>query len=206
MFEQFLLSAPEQYVDEFLAGFTPDIVMRLRDLSGATLRAIDAYMTRKWNIAHSLRWWIWNTKDFLMLLDECDGIISGSAAQQFFGREEYRAKDLDIYVPFHGLLSMGRFLQCEGYKFQPGLNSHPFFDAAVMALTCFIGRSVSKPTPDLSGCTYAFKTFNFTLPARTHPGERGRRLQLIAVQGDPVEFIIRSFHSSQSLLAWSLFD
>ncbi|KAI0689529.1 hypothetical protein C8T65DRAFT_746138 [Cerioporus squamosus] len=196
VFEEFLLGAPEQHVDAFLAGFSPDAIMGFRNLSSSMLRAIDAYMTRKWSIAHTLRWWIWNIKEFLAVLDECDGIVSGSAAQHFFGREEYEAKDLDIYLPFHGLLPMGRFLQREGFKFQPGLNHHPFFDAAVMALTAFIGRTLSKATSDLSGHTYAFKAFNFALPQHSHPGKRGRRVQLIAVQGDPVEFMIRSFHST----------
>ncbi|KAI0683362.1 hypothetical protein C8T65DRAFT_595192, partial [Cerioporus squamosus] len=199
--EEYLLGAPEESVDRVLEHMDPATIMRLRCLSSSLLRAVDAYATRKWNIVDSLGRWFWNIRAFLRMLDACDAIVSSSQAQQYFGRQQYSASDLDIFIPLHGLLPMGRFLRRQNYLYQPKDKVHPFFDAAALSYTSFVGHRSSSDSSSASSSQehgYAFRAFNFVMPADVFDNKKnpGKRIQLIAVRGNPVEYIINNFHST----------
>ena len=161
--------------------------------------AIEAYISRQWNILDTLSWWFWNVGIFLRTLQVCDGVISGSEAQQFFGRKAFRGKDLDIYLPPHGLLPMGCFLKEQGFMYCAAYNKHPLFDAAVLSHSTFITQAAinSSSTGRPGAHSYGFTAYDLVRPKSLFPHKKGRRVQIIAVTGDPVEFIINNFHSSE---------
>lgn len=178
--------------------------MRLRQLSSSMLLAVEAYCSRHWDLESFLTHWFTEPTAFLNKLSECDGIVSGSEAQQFFGRCEFRGHDLDVYVPFHGLLGMGRWLREEGFVFQSSADKHPLFDVAALMFTSHVGRASVGLRPMFPGKPLAFGAFNFVRPRHwrnTRPfTPPGGHVQIIAVPENPVNFIINSFHSSESYM------
>ncbi|EIW63230.1 uncharacterized protein TRAVEDRAFT_17657 [Trametes versicolor FP-101664 SS1] len=195
VFELFLLSAPTKAVDAFFARWTPDLVVRLRQLSSSMLLATEAYSSRRWNARTFLSHWFEEPSEFLITLEDCDGVISGSEAQQFFGRCEFRGHDLDIYVPLHGLLDMGRYLKLAGFAYQPTTNRHPLFDVAALMFSSHVGQVPASLRHGGPHKPAAFGAFNFVrFPGVLGP--QGRHIQIIAVSDDPIHFIINSFHST----------
>ncbi|KAI9061996.1 hypothetical protein FKP32DRAFT_1574813 [Trametes sanguinea] len=201
VFERFMLSAPEHVVDALFSRWSPDLIMRLRCLSSSMLFATEAYCDRLWNIETFLRRWFRHPASFLAVLAACDGIISGSEAQQFFARRNFLGNDLDIYVPCHGVLEMGRWLQRTSFIYQPAAHQHPLFDAAVMMRSSFVGPA-AVGLSSLFGAPRrrysVFTTFTFVRPACDSVGipAAGSRIQVIAVRGDPVNAIINHYHST----------
>lgn len=201
-FERFLLGAPEAVVDRFFSSWSPDLIMRLRALNSNVFLGIEAYVARAWNIEKSFDRWFFHVGAFLRTLDLCDGIVSGSEAQQHLGRHEYRGRDLDIYLPYHGLLRMGRWLKQQGFLYQPSGSRHLFFDAAAVMAASAVGRDFAGYTGARSDAASTFSTFNFVRPldnAHRSIGMDGVQVQLIVVRQDPVQFLIEKFHSSEYL-------
>ncbi|KAH9848705.1 hypothetical protein C2E23DRAFT_738973 [Lenzites betulinus] len=200
VFELFLLSSEDSVVDAFFEVWTPDVILRLRQLSSSMFSAVEAYCLRCWSIEDFLLRWFSQPSEFLNILGSCDGIVSGSEAQQFFGRGAFRGRDLDIYVPPHGLLGMGRWLKEQGFVYQASSDRHPFFDVAALMCTSHMGRAaVDRPPRNLLKST-AFSTFSFVRPAnwRENPPftPAGKFVQVVVVPDDPVAFIISNFHST----------
>ncbi len=210
-FEQLLLGQGPETVDDICFRWTPDVLMKIRRLSSATFYAIEAYFCRQWNVQNHLRRWVTNVPDFLSQLNTCNGLISGSEALSFFDRRRFVGHDLDIYLPVHGLLPMGRFLTAYGYAYQPSSTAHLLFDAAAVLFSASQngmgggradGRSGRRATrPDHKSQHdpgYGFSTFNFVRPIPPNfPPTYGCHVQLIGVACDPMEFIINNFHSSK---------
>ncbi len=204
VFEIFLLGAHQNAVDAFFRRWSPDEILKLRQLSSSMLFAVEAYCDRDWNINDFLARWFGHPPSFLEVLNSCDAVVSGSEAQQFFARREYLGDNLDIYVPPHGLLDMGRWLQGSGYIYQPTMHQHPLFDATVMTHSAFVGPT-ALGLPSFGNRTNqkrqpVFTSFYFIRPTNNSARNNftGRRVNLFAARGDPVEFMISSFHSSES--------
>ncbi len=200
-FELYLLGSQPESIDAFFAGLTPDLIMKLRPLSSSMLCAVDAYVARKWCAAASLGRWVMQPSQFLQVLDRCNGIISGSAAQRFFAREVVACGEMDVYVPLHGILPVGRMLQRDGYAFQPTEDSHPLFEAAALSHTVYVGKDEPwKPALACARSSYAPpKMFHFVLPRerRTYKLNGDRRIRIVGVMGDPVEYIVNNLPSSE---------
>ena len=161
--------------------------------------AVEAYTSRQWNIRETIHRWFWNVKPFLKLLDAHNGIVSGSEAVQFFARRKWPCTDMNIYVPLHGLLPIGRYIQRQDFFFTPSNDKHPFFDAAALSYTSYMSspdsplhRRSTHPGP------HAYTAFGFARPPNFSAARPGRRIQIIVVHGNPVEYIINNFHSSTS--------
>ncbi|OJT09726.1 hypothetical protein TRAPUB_13794 [Trametes pubescens] len=200
-FERFLLGSPDPIIDKFFSRWTIDQILSLRRVNSNLLLAVEGYSARAWSIDTTFDRWFYHVQSFLEVLDACEGIVAGSEAQQHFARHEFRGKDLDIYVPCHGLLRMGRWLKSEGFRFQTSGGKHILFDAAAVMFSAATvgnhdlgGRDVyGSPLPN------AFSSFNFV----RFPTDNlrmldmdGCRVQLIAVRGDPIPFMINNFHST----------
>lgn len=195
LLELYLLGSPEDYIDDFLALIPPHIILQMRCLSSSMLYAIEAYMHRHWNISNTLGSWFRNVRVFLRILNGCDGIVSGAEALRFFGRHDVIESTLDLYIPIHGVLPMGRFLRRQGYKYQAHSGQHPFFDAAVLAYTAFITNRQAKKPNDFNPLV---TVYNFILPSNSDTSRRSLRIQLVAVLSDPVEFLISNASTSKS--------
>ena len=196
--ERFLLGGREGAVDAVFSWLTPDVIFRLRYLSTPVFYAIEAYIVRQWDVKEFLGRWFHNVDAFLTTLALCDGVVSGSEAMQFFGRREFRGNDLDIFVPAHGLLTMGRYARRCGFVFQPTSDKHPFFDAAALLFCSRQASGARRHHKDPSG-SYSFSTFSFLRPVayRCCSAMHASRLQIIAVRGNPVEYLVNNFHSSK---------
>ena len=195
-FEQFLLGAPSCVVDEFFEVWPAHLILRLRQLNSTCFHAVESYVCRVWTVRRVTSRWFERTKTFLALLEKCDGIVSGSAALQLLGRDTFDAGDLDILVPPHGLLRMGRWLKSQGYRYQPSGGKHPLFDAA--ALSCSSLVTSDRGSPYWEHCQGSFTTFNFYRPGPKCLGDTSPLLhvQIIVTRDDPVTFLVNNFHSS----------
>ncbi len=193
--EVYLLGSREEYIDDFFTRIPPDVILRMRCLSSSVLYAVEAYMYRHWNVSGTLSRWFYNVRTFLIALEACDAIVSGGAAVAFFARQDYPDADLEIYIPIHGLLPMGRFLRRQGYAYQAAPGQHPFFDAAVLSHTAYITthdpRRRNDPHYNPYTCTY-----HFVLPLDPEFRE-GKHIRLVSVLTDPVEYMLRNSKSSE---------
>ena len=198
VFEQYLLTVPTEYLDDFFRHWTPDQILKLRSLSSAVFYAVEAYIAYAWDPEKLLRRCFYDVRAFRRELDACRAIISGSEALGFFSRREFLGNDLDIYVPLHGLVRLGRYLDRIGYTYQRSGGKAEDFDLAAITFT---SRRVSSEETTLAIRaldSYTFSAFNFAAPPSTRdPDATPARVQLIAVRGDPIELIINSFHSSE---------
>ena len=195
----FFLTGDESSIDAFLSRVPADFIFKFRFLSKSMFYAVEAYKMRHWDIEHFLARWFPNPALFLSVLQESDGIVSGSEAMQFFqvGKRTFRGNDLDVFVPYHGLLTMGRFVRRAGFIYQP--SSYPFFDAAVLMFTAMNSDSrVRMQSSPPSSHPNKLKMFDFSRPAAQCFGPlKGGKLQIIGVPGNPVEWMINNFHSSE---------
>ncbi|KAI1789224.1 hypothetical protein LXA43DRAFT_893230 [Ganoderma leucocontextum] len=209
-FEQLLLGEHPRTVDNICFCWTPDVLMKIRRLSTSTFYAVEAYFCRQWNVNIHLRRWFGDVPHFLRQLGDCDGLVAGSEALTFFDRRRFLGNDLDVYLPPHGVLPMGRYLKTYGYVFQPSSGEHLWFDAAAML---FLTSQHGIRVPQYTGTNaksasnkqhtpkhnpgYGFSTFDFIRPSRADlPATYGTHVQLIGVNCDPMEFIINNFHST----------
>ncbi|KAI9058546.1 hypothetical protein FKP32DRAFT_1581879 [Trametes sanguinea] len=200
-FELFLLGAPEELVDHFFQHWPVNLIVRLRQLNTSIFLGVESYISRAWDIEKSLNRWFFRIPSFLATLDVCEGIVSGSEAQQHLDRHRCSGRDLDIYVPCHGLLRMGQWLRSEGYVFQPSGGKHILFDAAAVMFSASMSSGRDFGLRDVSGNPHpnSFSTFNFFRPQNETLrmlGMDGIRIQLIGVRGDPVQFLLYNFHST----------
>ncbi|KAI1786566.1 hypothetical protein LXA43DRAFT_1064998 [Ganoderma leucocontextum] len=209
-FERLLLGEHTKTIDNICFCWTPDVLLKIRRLSTSTFYAVEAYFCHQWNVNRHLRRWFYDVPHFLRHLGDCDGMVAGSEAMTFFDRRRFLGQDLDIYVPLHGILPMGRFLKTQGYVFQPSSEKHLWFDAAAMVFmtsqndtrglqsTTATFKDASNPyreCPHDAGC--GFSMFNFIRTIRPDlPTTYGSHVQLIGVLCDPMEFIVNSFHST----------
>ncbi|RDX42572.1 hypothetical protein OH76DRAFT_1300416, partial [Lentinus brumalis] len=195
--EVYLLGSREEYIDDFFTRIPPDVILRMRCLSSSVLYAVEAYMYRHWNVSGTLSRWFYNVRTFLIALEACDAIVSGGAAVAFFARQDYPDADLEIYIPIHGLLPMGRFLRRQGYAYQAAPGQHPFFDAAVLSHTAYITthdpRRRNDPHYNPYTCTY-----HFVLPLDPEFRE-GKHIRLVSVLTDPVEYMLRNSKSTGTM-------
>lgn len=201
--ELFLLGAPGKAVDAFLSGLPPDMIMRLRVLSSSMFYAIEAYCDRAWNIKTFLGRWFYHVPSFLNVLESSEGIISGTEANQFFDRCRFRGSSLDIYVPWHGVLELGRWLKTRGFSFQSSIQQHILFDAAVIMASGFVGPESAGVPSIFPHKRPSYSTFRFVRPRPqvVYNEVTGISVQLFAVHGNPVEFMLYKFHASTCLIS-----
>ena len=202
-FEQFLLGAPADTVDKFFSRWPIDLIFRLRQLNSSIFLAVEAYVGRVWKVKRIASRWFLNSDSFFTVLDKCDGVVSGSVALQFLSGDDFEPGDLDIYVPPHGILRMGRWLKTQGYKYHHSERQHPLFDVAALSYSSrlIFNNEASQP--------HSFTIFDFYRPPRRYPGNRitfASRVQVIVTRDHPVHFLVCRFHSSKSknLVASSL--
>ncbi|KAH9848480.1 hypothetical protein C2E23DRAFT_739592 [Lenzites betulinus] len=198
-FERFLLSAPDDVVDRFFSGWSADLILCLRCLNSSIFMGVEAYCARAWSIERSFDRWFFNVANFLEILEASGGIVSGSEAQQHLARHEFRGTDLDIYLPYHGLLGMGRWLKQQGFLYQPSAGKHILFDAAAIMYASAASMEVRARGKTGSNGSHPYSTFNFIRPEKDAfklLGMDGALVQLIVVRGNPVDFLVENFHST----------
>lgn len=132
--------------------------------------------------------WFTRPLAFRRLLGQCNAVVSGSQALQFFERTEYVDSDLDIFLPPAGVLRMSEWLEDMGYGLPVEEDGYEFHSRLADASTDCL-----KPSflPNNMRAVFTFRSHS-PLGGIARP----RRVQLIVVDIDPVEFITFDFHSS----------
>ncbi len=204
-FERFLLGSPDEAVDAFLRSWSPDLILRLRVLNSSFFFAVEVYAARDWSIRSALRPWFPNGEVFMRLLEQCGGVISGSVAVQFLGREAFTPSNLDVYVPLRGLLRLGRYLEEENFEFQAAEDVHELFDVAALGLSSAVAKGGSLraglPSSPSGGALATFTFYRPSSPGLRAYGVHATHVEVVVTaELDPVQFILTNSHSSKCSL------
>jgi hypothetical protein len=125
-----------------LASFleTTDLI-NLSRTSISCYYAFKAVKSSQWNINNFLSPFLRDPRSFRSVMAECDAVISGSTALQFFDRVRWSESDLDIYIHIGEsvhhksqpivLKTLGyHLMEKEGYQYTPDRRQHPDFNLA----------------------------------------------------------------------------
>ncbi|KAI1783928.1 hypothetical protein LXA43DRAFT_867886, partial [Ganoderma leucocontextum] len=201
--EQFLITSPHDVVDLFFASWPIDLIFRLRATSMTLFCAVEAYRLRTWNPVGVLEPFFADVRSFLAMLDKCDGVVSGSQVVRLLQRAAFPdpGSDLDIFVPRHGLLRMGRWLKRHGYVYQSSGRKHVFFDVEVIRSASMTSGAVADGPDTYPSSSRAshFATYHFIREEvrRTADGSVLENVvQVVVVDTLPVQYIINNFHST----------
>ncbi|KAI0735613.1 hypothetical protein C8Q76DRAFT_792151 [Earliella scabrosa] len=197
------MSAPNSALDNFFSVWPIDSIIVICTLSMSVFLAVEAYRVRIWNPVQVLYPFFPNIPHFLSTLDACDGIVSGLQALQLLHRTRYPAadSDLNIFLPCHGLLRMGRWIKRHGYTYQPSGRKHVFFDVDTFRLASGIAnlknrRIGASGTSTAVEDAPAFAVYHFIrtlLPKKDGAPALTTRVQLVVTRDNPVEYVINNF-------------
>lgn len=204
VFERFLITSSDNVVDAFFDRWPVDLIFRLRVLNTSIFCVMEAYRVRTWKPTSVLSPFFADVRSFLLMLDKCDGVVSGSQVVRLLQRRAFpdTGSDLDIFLPRHGLLEMGRWLKRHGYTYRSTGHKHTLFDVeAIRSASVAIG--VNADGTDAYPCSqeashFATYHFNRQVVVRTSSSYRVENylVQLVVVEPGPVPYIISNFHSS----------
>lgn len=201
--ERFLLTASNETLDAFFNRWPPNLIFRLRSVNSTAFFAVESYCARIWHPSRVLYRFTKDVRGLLQTMDQCDGVVSGSQAVQLMSRSLYPTfqSDLDIFLPPHGVMRMGRWLKRHGYVYQASGRKHTLFDVEVIrSATGLSALEPQSPYVDSASRECAsFTTYHFTRADGSKRVPQYQLIQLVVVQ-DPVQYIINSFHSSKDAL------
>ena len=211
-FERFLLASPNAVVEAFFARWPVDLIFRLRVLNTTLLCVVEAYRVRVWSPVPILMPFFADVRSFLLMLDKCGAVVSGSQVVRLLQRHPFpdTGSDLDVFLPRHGLLQMGRWLKKHGYRYEVSGHKHALFDVeAIRSASVSIG--VNPDGTDAYPCNpqaSRFATYQFTRQVATSTASASLPqiyvVQLVVVEPGPVQYIINNFHSSKSRFTFKL--
>ncbi|KAJ7725027.1 hypothetical protein B0H16DRAFT_1472007 [Mycena metata] len=118
--ETTLSRGDEQFILAFFEHWTPASIILLGRLNYRLRNVVQYYRSVVWDVRKYLRGWFSDSDDALGLLANGRGLFCGPGVLQYFDRSRTDATRLDLCVGYGGLVSAGRFLAAEGYRFRPG--------------------------------------------------------------------------------------
>lgn len=207
--EYFVLTSTAKLVEELFSHLPPNAIFQLRLVNSSFFYAVESYRVRVWRPARILKRFFSDVPQFLRQLELYDGIVSGAHVLHFLRRTTNTRDDadLEVIIPSHGLLKLGRWLMKQGYVFRYGANQHHFFEVEAFRLAT---RTLHPDQVDYSIATAVqtaaftcFEVFRF-VRSTDETGHLIRAvyplsLHLVVVLGDPVNFIVNNYHSSELL-------
>jgi hypothetical protein len=137
-------------VRNLLSRLPINLVLRLSSVSRILHDVVKNYQREVWDIDKYLSNWVTNPRVFRIRLGECDAVISGWHALQFFERsfdpgQKYDS-ELEIFTRLDGVLQMGYHLQSQGYVFDAfTLLEDPAFDVHVKSLVLSVRQTYNLP-------------------------------------------------------------
>lgn len=193
VFEKHLLSFPPRITDRLFAFLPTATILTLAKVSCSTRVVCNAYLARVWSFYRFFRRWFKDAHTFRKALRRSNAVVSGSQVIQLLDRVRYRGSDLDIYVRPGGFEVLKTFLIQEGYH--PSIDHLSDYDSPTggnLALKSIRGQA-SATTSIIGVYTFVKIYLHIKKP-------RSRRvIQLIVTNGDPIQHIVLSFHSSMLL-------
>lgn len=192
LIETLLSNTSPDFIDTFFSFWPIVDIIHLCSTCFRLNLLFKSYQRIVWDPTTFFARWFSKPYAFRRLLGLCNAVVSGSQALQFFDRTEYTDSDLDIFLPPTGVMSMAEWLEDMGYGLPVEEDGYRFLDRVVDA-----SSDCDKPSflPN-----HMRAVFTFSRPQSAPTGFPSvRRVQLIVVDIDPVEFISFDFHSSASV-------
>lgn len=193
--ENVLTRSPSNFLKAFFDTWPAPVILRMSMTCFRLHHVVESYIRSTWDPNQFFSRWFSRPVAFRQMLGRCNAIVSGSGALQFFDRTYYEDSDLDIFMRPAGVLRLSEWLRDDGYGYISEDEEYRFFNQVV----CVVDYSDERDHP-----TFLPKNmkavFTFSRPASSPSGVLfSRRVQLIIVDIDPVEFITLDFHTSKSL-------
>lgn len=144
--------------------------------------------------------WFPDVKNFRQLLHDCNAVVSGSQALQFFSRATYLESDLDIFVRAGGFQPLSRYLLAVGYYPQfSRANLKPYEIKGLMAPSTLARKCLTKATSSrhpLLGVYNFKKTIVHQKQLSNENKTRELLVQIVVIDTEPIHHVIFGFHSS----------
>lgn len=195
IFEAIFTRSSRDFIEVFFASWPIIDILRVSMTCYRLHLAFKSYRHIVWNPERFFSRWFSSPIAFRRLLGQCNAIVSGSQALQFFDRTEYDDSDLDIFMRPAGVIRMSYWLMDAGYALSLKAEGYTFWQKVVDA----IAEDCDGPTflPNHMRAVYTFSR----LVTSSIGVQYSKQVQLIVVDIDPVEFITFDFHSSMSRIS-----
>jgi len=195
-FEVWLITCPFEVLTRLLSFLSVRRLYVIGRTSKTLKSVLEAYTTIAWDLNRRFKPWFSDIKGFRRALHEANGVVSGSQALQFFDRDYYPDSDMDIFVRAGGVETMSKWLTRHSYTYKDESlsQSNISLKERIFALSARAIESKSNTDRPMLG------VFNFTKPKRGKTEKRGVfKVQVIAVDIEPIKYILFEFHSSEYL-------
>ncbi|KAJ6579172.1 hypothetical protein DFH09DRAFT_913344 [Mycena vulgaris] len=133
------------------------------------------------------------TEDFRSVLYESGAIVSGSQILQFLDRTTYLNSDMDIFLRIGGVLTMGNWLEARGYSRtcdSEDYVNHFKFQRDVIQTACRVITGGARLETAVKG------VYNYRRFVGSTTDIYNQKIQLVAVDTNPVQHLLFDFHST----------
>ncbi|KAJ7135563.1 hypothetical protein C8R44DRAFT_869289 [Mycena epipterygia] len=174
-----------------IAFWDPRDIARSAAVSSTMYGIIQHHRHLVWDPdTHFQPWFRAPAETFRGMLRICGAIVTGSQILQFFNRTSYPDSDMDIFMRVGGLWYMGGWLRSQGYTFAAVSSDYRLFRRQVMRLCSRMMTDHPAHNPAIRG------VYNFHRYVASQTVVHLQKIQLIAVDMDPVHHVIFDFHST----------
>lgn len=157
----------------------------LRSTNYRLYLVMTCYISSTWDADQFFSSWFRRPEEFRSILGQCEGVVSGSQALQFFETSHFTGSDLDIFLPPDSVDLLSCFLFREHYHFATG--HHSGGSSYSTALNRIYRRSRKEQ-----------KSVGRILGVLDFVGNAKKKVQLIVVPTNPLKSIL-GFHSSKRI-------
>lgn len=194
--EKFLIVLTRAQLHNLLSYISTADMLTLGRVSITVRNAIRLYQRTIFDFRNFFSDWFSDVERFRRVIYDCNAVISGSQALQFFERLKFSSSDMDIFARAGGLQPLTKFLIEMGYKprFSKTVDEYEagrLLSPNILAKKCILrGSSAKHP---LLG------VYNFSKTVLQGPDLKFARLliQIVIVDTEPVNHIVFGFHSSK---------
>lgn len=193
LFESMTLRMDPVLLRRFFSFWPVEDILALSATSFLLQGLYMRYRNDVWNIDRRLRSWFANPLSFRSVLGECNGIVGGSQALQFFDRDIYPDSDLDIFLKPGAAFLMAWWLEAAGFRYEGCSDEYDGFAGTLLRIASHeeVKRSMDSPIIGV----HNFR--KFTVDKKNVA--RQLRVQLVVVRRDPIAHVVFGFHSSKFL-------
>ncbi|KAJ7476315.1 hypothetical protein B0H11DRAFT_1917533 [Mycena galericulata] len=196
--EKTLLVMDDNLLAYLFSFWDPHDILKFSRSSSVIQGILQQYRQLVWDPdTYFQPWFREPTALFRSTLRETGAIVSGSQILQFFDRIKYLNSDLDIFLRIGGVLQMARWLVRQGYHLTPEQPDYETFHRNVIRVSCRILTSTVNQDTGIRA-VYNYQRFVASATVIYY-----QKIQLIAVDIDPVHHVLYDFHSSKWLSAMS---
>ncbi|KAJ7725026.1 hypothetical protein B0H16DRAFT_1472006 [Mycena metata] len=191
IFEATLISTTDSLLMYIVSFWSLQDIITCQGLSLVLNNIMRYYTSRVWNPDVFFQPWF---KDdpvyFRELLQQCGAVVSGSQITQLLDRARYPGSDMDIFLRVGGLGDMGTWLQDQGYAY---VSQYPNYKTAHRRILRISHRIITERNPGGPAVQGVFNYQRFIASTTTIFLQK---IQLIAVDTNPIQHVLFDFHST----------